>query len=70
MPPATPYLPRSGSMHSSPVEALLAASQPTTGQADPPAVSPADPVADSPGTLRIGDPLQPFWPHTAAIRPG
>jgi hypothetical protein len=35
---------------------LLAPSQPTTDQADPPAVSPADPVADSPGPLRFGDP--------------
>jgi hypothetical protein len=41
---------------SRPDRILLAASQPTTDQADPPAVSPADPVADSPGTLRIGDP--------------
>jgi len=41
---------------SRPDRILLAASQPTTDQADPPAVSPADPVADSPSTLRIGDP--------------
>jgi hypothetical protein len=41
---------------SRPDRILLAASQPTTDQADPPAVSPADPVADSLGTLRIGDP--------------
>jgi hypothetical protein len=41
---------------SGPDRILLAASQPTTDQADPPAVSPADPVAGSPSTLRIGDP--------------
>jgi hypothetical protein len=41
---------------SRPDRIMLAASQPTTDQADPPAVSPADPVADSPSTLRIGDP--------------
>jgi hypothetical protein len=41
---------------SRPDRILLAASQPTTDQADPPAVSPTDPVADSPGTLRISDP--------------
>jgi hypothetical protein len=34
-----------------------------------PAGSPADPVADSPGTLRIGDLPTPFWPPTAAVRP-
>jgi hypothetical protein len=41
---------------SRPDRILLAASQPTTDQADPSAVSPADPVADSSGTLRIGGP--------------